>query len=94
MVHYCLRRCTNDGVRTHVKYFTGDAHHMVTANVLLDWVDYPDDINITVMDAVMASKVMEYVKNLTRSNTDITYNIASLANIHAVSQHLDDLTKL
>lgn len=91
MDHYFLRRSTNDGVRTHIKYFTGDPYHMVTADLARDWADYPDDIQIAVMDSVLASSVLEYVKRIDARNPDVVYDVASQANIQKISQHLTEL---
>jgi len=91
MDHYFLRRITNDGVRTHIKYFTGDPYHMIAVDLARDWVDYPDDIQIAVMDSVLASYVLEYVKKVNANNPDVVYDLASQTNIQNISQHLAEL---
>ena len=64
---------------------------MASADLARDWVDYPDDIQIAVMDSVLASSVLEYVKRIDARNPDVVYDVASQANIQKISQHLTEL---
>ena len=64
---------------------------MIAVDLARDWVDYPDDIQIAVMDSVLASYVLEYVKKVNANNPDVVYDLASQTNIQNISQHLAEL---
>ena len=94
MKHYCLVRSIYDGARTHRKYYIGQTIRMDSESMLRDWTDDPVDINITVMDTMLASTVLSYVKTVTKNNRDTKYALITIDQLHKMTCHVVDLSNL